>query len=145
MLNLLKVIGFVSLLATAGLAQHRGPRHFEGESFAERRVHDMTRRVELTEQQRTQALAIFKDADREAGPLEDKLEQAERALREATRRNASSSEIDQLATTVGTLTGQLAAINAKADTAFHNTLTPKQRESIQRGPRGRKGPPPPPR
>ncbi|MBM3761322.1 MAG: periplasmic heavy metal sensor [Acidobacteria bacterium] len=111
-------------------------------SFAEHRVQDLSRRLDLTESQRTQALAIFTAADRESEPLEDRLEQAHRALRDATRRNASGSEIDQLAQTIGTLTGQLAAINAKADTAFHNTLTNKQREQFPRGPRGRKGPPP---
>lgn len=119
----------------------RGPR--PDDSFAEHRVQDLARRFELTESQRTQALEIFSQADRESEPLEDRLEQAHRALRDATRRNASNSEIDQLAQTVGTLTGQLAAINAKADTAFHNTLTTKQRELFSRGPRGRKGPPPP--
>jgi Spy/CpxP family protein refolding chaperone len=111
-------------------------------SFAEHRVHDLARRFDLTESQRAQALAIFSAADRESEPLEDRLEQAHRALRDATRRGASNSEIDQLAQTVGTLTGQLAAINAKADTAFHNTLTTRQREQLPRGPRGRKGPPP---
>ena len=130
------------LLPMALLAQPRGDRH-RHETFAERRVHDLTRRFDLTEAQRTQALTLFTEADKEAEPLEERLEQAHRALRDATRRNATSSEIDQLAAAVGTLTGQLAAINAKADTAFHNTLTPKQREGFQRGPRGRKGPPPP--
>jgi Spy/CpxP family protein refolding chaperone len=131
-----------SLLAMALFAQPRRERH-PHETFAGHRVQDLTRRFELTETQRTQALAIFTDADKEAEPLEERLEQAHRDLRDATRRNATSSEIDQLANAVGTLTGQLAAINAKADTAFHNTLTPKQRESFQRGPRGRRGPPPP--
>ena len=138
-------------------AQHGGPgkgpgrpdggpdRRFDDESFAERRVHDLTRRFDLTEAQRRQALAIFTEADRNAEPLEDRLEQARRMLRDASRRNANNTEIDQLASVVGTLTGQLEAMNAKADTAFHNTLTDKQREEFQRGPRGRKGPPPPPR
>jgi Spy/CpxP family protein refolding chaperone len=131
-----------ALLAAALFAQPRGERRHH-ETFAEHRVHDLTRRFELTDAQRTQALALFTDADKEAEPLEERLEQAHRDLRDATRRNATSSEIDQLATSVGTLTGQLAAINAKAETAFYNTLTPKQRESLQRGPRGRRGPPPP--
>lgn len=149
------------LLLTPLAAQHGGPgkgpgrslggpeggpdRRFDDESFAERRVHDLIRRFDLTEAQRRQALTIFTEADRNAEPLEDRLEQARRTLRDASRRNANNAEIDQLASVVGTLTGQLEAINAKADTAFHNTLTDKQREEFQRGPRGRKGPPPPPR
>ena len=139
------------LLLTPLAAQHGGPpgrgpdHHREDESFAERRVQDLTRRFDLTEAQRRQALTIFTEADRSAEPFEDRLEQARRQLRDATKRNASNAEIDQLAAVVGTLTGQLEAINAKADTAFHNTLTDKQREELQRGPRGRRGPPPPPR
>lgn len=141
--NLLQFSRLAIFLTLPLLAQPRGGHRMEYESFAERRVNDMTRRFELTESQRTQALAIFRDADREAEPLEDRLEQAHRALREATRRNATNAEIDQLSSAVGIITGQLTAINAKADTAFHNTLTNKQREALQRGPRGRKGPPPP--
>lgn len=138
LLNLLSLV----LLLTPLFAQRHGDHH-PHESFAERRVMEYTRRYELTESQRAQALTIFKDSDREAEPLEDRLEQAHRALRDATRRSASNAELDQLAATVGNLTGQLAAINAKADTAFFNTLTAKQREATQRGPRGHKGPPPP--
>ncbi len=125
--------------------QHRGPDRHGDESFAERRVHDLSRRFELSEDQRRQALVIFTEADRAAEPLEERIEQARRNLRDATRRNATNAEIDQLAAVVGNLAGQLEAINAKADTAFHNTLTDKQREEFQRGPRGRKGPQRPPR
>ena len=139
----MRTLILTTFLATLPLlAQPRGPRHHE-ESFAESRVHDLTRRFDLTEAQRRQALTIFNEADRNAEPLEDRLDQARRALRDATRRNATHAEIDQLASVVGTLTGQLEAINAKADHAFHNTLTDKQREELQRMPRGRRGPPPP--
>ena len=138
------LIFFFSLVLLLS-GQPPGGRHHDDESFAERRVHDLTRRFDLTESQRRQALTIFTEADRTAEPLEDRIEQARRNLRDATRRNATPAEIDQLAAIIGTLAGQLEAINAKADTAFHNTLTDKQREEFQRGPRGRKGPPRPPK
>lgn len=139
------LLSLLLLAAVAPSQRHGGPPPPPPKrgSFAEWRVQDFTRRFELSDSQRDQALGIFREADKEAQPLEVKLEQANRALREATRRNASHSEIDQLAATVGTLTGQLAAINAKAETAFYNTLSSKQREAIPRGPRGFKGPPPP--
>lgn len=117
------------------------------QSFAERRVDDMSRRFELSDAQRTQALTIFKDADREAEPVEEKLEQANRALRDAVRRSASAEEIEKLAASVGIYYGQLAAINARAEAAFNGSLTPKQREAFERMmPRGgmRRGMPPPP-
>ena len=112
--------------------------HREDESWAERRVRDLSHRFDLSDTQRSQALAIFSAADQAAEPLEDKLEQARRRLREATRRNANLAELEQLAATLGPLLGQLELIEAKAETAFHNTLTPKQREDTRR-------PPPPPR
>ena len=111
----------------------------EDESWAERRVRDLTHRFSLSDSQRTQALAIFSAADRAAEPVEDKLEQARRKLRDATRRNAAIAEMEQLAASIGTYTGQLELIEAKADTAFHNTLTAKQLEETRRPP------PPPPR
>ncbi len=138
------LISFFTLVLLLAGQPPRG-RHHDDESFAERRVHDLTRRFDLTESQRRQALTIFTDADRSAEPLEDRLEQARRNLREATHRNANHAEIDQLAAVIGNLIGQLESINAKADTAFHNTLSDKQREVLPRGPKGRKGPPRPPR
>ncbi len=138
------LISFFTLVLLLAGQPPRG-RHHDDESFAERRVHDLTRRFDLNESQRRQALTIFTEADRSAEPLEDRLEQARRNLREATQRNASHAEIDQLAAVIGNLIGQLESINAKADTAFHNTLTDKQREVFPRGHKGRKGPPRPPR
>ncbi len=109
----------------------------EDESFAERRVRDLTRRFNLTEAQRSQALSIFTAADSAAEPLEDKLDQARRKLRDATRRGATVAELEQLAAPIGPLVGQLELTEAKADAAFHATLTAKQREDLRR-------PPPPP-
>ncbi len=111
-------------------------RH-EDESFAERRVRELSRRFNLTEAQRAQALSIFNAADSAAEPIEDKLDQARRKLRDSTRRNTTLAELEQLAAPIGPLVSQLEFIEAKAETAFHNTLTAKQREDFRR-------PPPPP-
>lgn len=140
----------IGMALWAAVSSAQRPRFGERrglQSFAERRVDDMSRRFELSEAQRAQALQIFKEADREAEPVEEKLEQANRALRDAVRRSASAEEIDKLAATVGIYYGQLAAINARAEAAFNGTLTPRQRESFERFmPRGgmRRGMPPSP-
>jgi hypothetical protein len=119
----------------------RGPR--PDESFAERRVYDLARRFELSDAQRRQTLVIFNEADRNAEPIEDRIEKTRRELRDAAIRNASSAEIDQIAARLGEAIGQLEAIEARALAAFYSTLSDKQRELIPRSTRGHRGPPPP--
>lgn len=121
----------------------RGPR--PDESFAERRVQNLTRRFELSEAQRRQTLLIFNEADRNAEPIEDRIEKTRRELRDAVVRGASPAEIDPIAALLGEAIGQLEAVDARAQAAFYSTLTDKQRELIPRSTRGHRGPPRPPR
>jgi Spy/CpxP family protein refolding chaperone len=130
------------LLAGACLsAQPRMARAHDDQTWAERRTQFLAVRLNLTDAQKQQALTLYTAADQNSRALEDKLSQARRALRDATRRNAPYTEIDQLATTVGVLFGQLEAIQAKADTAVYNMLSAEQRQKMGRGYGGRGGPP----
>jgi hypothetical protein len=54
---------------------------------------------------------------------------------EAVRTNNPAS-IDQLAITAGTLSGQLMAVQRKADAAFYQILTAEQKEKFDSMPRG---------
>ena len=114
----------------------RGP---DGQSWAERRTQFLAIRLSLTDPQKQQVLALFTASDQNSESLETKLLQARRSLRDASRRNAPSSEIDQLATTVGFLFGQVEAIMAKADAAVYNILTADQRQKMDRGYGGGRG------
>lgn len=107
------------------------------QSWAERRVQFFASRASLTDAQKQQALSIFTASDQSSEPLDERLSAARKALRDASRRAATAGEIDQLAATVGTLTGQLAAIQAKADASFFALLTSDQREKMDQRPASR--------
>jgi Spy/CpxP family protein refolding chaperone len=128
------------LLATGTLfAQTPMRRGHDDRTWAERRTQFLSNRLALTDSQKQQVLTVYTAADQNSESLENKLFQARRSLREATRRNAPDTEIDQLASTVGFLVGQIEAIQAKSDTAVYNTLTAEQRQKMDRGYIGGRG------
>jgi len=134
----LGAVVFALFAAACVFAQRRpGPFSVE-ETWAQRRTRELAHRLELTDAQRQQALALFTAADKSSEPIDEKLAQARRLLREATRKNTPDAEIDKLSSTIGTLTGQLEAIQAKTGAAFYRLLTAEQREKLDRRP----GPPP---
>jgi Spy/CpxP family protein refolding chaperone len=127
-------IAAITLLAAGYLvAQPPMERGHNDQTWAERRTQFLASRLNLTDTQKQQVLSLYTATDQNSEALENKLAQARRSLREATRRNAPDTEIDQLAATIGFLFGQLEAIQAKADTAVYNTLTAEQRQKMDRG------------
>lgn len=148
--NLLHLLAITILSAGALLAQRPFPPggpHGPGgageeQSWAQRRVQMYGSRLNLSDAQKQQALSIFTAADQSAEPLDERLGQARRALRDAARRNATPAEIDQLAAALGALSGQVAAIQAKADAAFYALLAADQKEKLDQrpNPRGMRGP-----
>jgi len=116
-------------------------RGHDDRTWAQRRTEFLSNRLTLSDSQKQQVLTLYTTADQNSESLENKLSQARRSLREATRRNAPDTEIDQLATTVGFLVGQIEAIQAKSDTAVYNTLSAEQRQKMDRGYFGGRGGP----
>jgi Spy/CpxP family protein refolding chaperone len=131
----------VLVLLAAGvlLAQPPMRRGHNNRTWAERKTEFLSNRLSLSDSQKQQVLTLYKAADQNSESLENKLFQARRALREATRRNAPDTEIDQLSSTVGFLVGQIEAIQAKSDTAVYNSLTAEQRQKMDRGYFGARG------
>jgi Spy/CpxP family protein refolding chaperone len=86
--------------------------------------------LDLTEAQRTAAKAIFDNAKTQAEPLSAQVREAHQAVQTAVKENKSDNEIDTLTARVGALTGQLGAINAKAQRAFRQLLTQPQRDKL---------------
>ena len=129
------------ILLTAGCLCAQPPMGHgpDGQSWAERRTQFLGMRLSLTDPQKQQVLTLFTASDQSSEALETKLSQARKNLRDASRRNAPYGEIDQLATTVGFLFGQVEAIKAKADAAVYNLLTPDQRQKMDRGYGGGRG------
>jgi Spy/CpxP family protein refolding chaperone len=123
-------------LLAPGLDAQRNRLPRNRETPAERKTKMLTERLSLSAEQKEKALALFAAADKDSDPIDDELSDARRQLRDATRRGAPDSEIEQLASRIGTLLGRKEAIQAKADTAFHGLLTPEQRDKLDR----RRGP-----
>jgi Spy/CpxP family protein refolding chaperone len=122
------------------MAQH-GPGAADSATFIQRRVDSLATRLALTDAQKTQALKIFTDANTASQALQAQIATNRTAIRDAVKKNDIAG-IDAASSALGTQTGQLQAIQAKADAAFYNLLTADQKTKYdsaqERGP-GRGG------
>ena len=99
----------------------------------EMRVTMLTRFLELTPDQVTQATTIFTNAANASQTLRTSSTENRTALREAIKAN-NFAAIDQLSNALGITSGQLMAIEAKAEAAFYAILTADQKAKYdQRG------------
>ena len=89
------------------------------------RVAHLTNLLDLTSAQAAQATSIFTSQINASTTLRTTLDTAHTNLQTAVKSNATAT-IDQLATSIGTLQGQLLALDAKADAAFYALLTSAQ-------------------
>ena len=114
----------------------RGPRG-EGagtpptpEQMIENRVSRLTTLLTLTPSQVTTIKALFTAEQTALTAQRTALEAAHTALREAVNTNAPEPQIDRAAAQVGTVHGQLTAIQAKTQAKFLAALTAEQREKL---------------
>jgi Spy/CpxP family protein refolding chaperone len=98
-------------------------------TIAQRRVAHLTRLLTLTTAQQQQATNIFTNSATADVTARTNLHTAHQALRDAIKKNDTAA-IDQSANTIGTLTGQLAASDGKANAAFYLILTPDQQTKL---------------
>ncbi len=88
--------------------------------------------LNLTDAQKEQARSTFDAAAETSRPLMEQLGPARQALHNAPKESRTDSQIDALAATVGSLEGQLAAIQTKAQVRFYNLLTTEQRDRLDK-------------
>jgi Spy/CpxP family protein refolding chaperone len=108
---------------------HRGPGGDAVQNTADaiaRRVSFLTTLLTLTQAQAAQATTIFTNAAAAVAPLQTNLSTARTSLRAAVQAN-NTTQIDQLATQIGSFTAQITAAESKADAAFYALLTAEQR------------------
>ncbi len=115
----------------------RGPRDFGGAppdpaTMVQMRVNHLATTVNLTDAQKAQATSIFTNAVTAEQSIHTNLRAAQQNLATAIKNNDSAS-IDQIAATIGTYQGQLAAANAKAEAAFYAILTADQKANYNPG------------
>jgi len=89
------------------------------------RVSRLATLLNLTQDQQTKAIAIFTNAQTAAQALDASAQTARTSLHTAIKANDTAA-IDQISTTLGTLSGQMTAIRSKADAAFYALLSVDQ-------------------
>ena len=150
----LAMLAATALLPATLSAQRFGPRADgappDPATMVANQVARLTTQLSLTTAQASQATTIFTNAQSASTPLRTSLNTNHEAMRAAVKNNAIST-IDQLAASNGLLSGQLEAIQNKANAAFYAILTADQQAKFDQfgpggfGGPGRRGGPPPAR
>jgi Spy/CpxP family protein refolding chaperone len=135
--------------ASIALAQGPGPRQDarpgnpggappDPQTMIQRRVESLSTLLGLTTDQKAKATAIFTNSFSAGENLRTSLQTTQQSLMEAVKKNDTTA-IDQLSAMAGTITGQLMAIERKADAAFYALLTEEQKAKLDAMPRGGPG------
>ena len=95
----------------------------------------LTKFLALTPTQQEQAKAILDDEKSALQPLVDQMKQASAALDLAEKTPAANDEIDQLASNLGTIYGQMLGLEAKAASKIYAQLTAGQKQKLDQFPR----------
>src|SRR6476660_8160511 len=105
------------------------------------RIDFLTKQLSLTDDQKTRATTIYTAAQTAAQTAQTNSVTTRQALSAAVTKNDIAA-IDQLSATLGTVQGQVTAINSKADAAFYAILTAEQQalfDTVGRGGPGGRG------
>lgn len=129
---ILSLCAIGGLLVSTGMAQTPAPSDQTRQVRPHRRalggmmVNRLSKRLNLSPDQQSQARTIFQDARQQAQALKPKL-QAERQAMSAAIKSDNEAQIDQLSQQNAQLNSSVRAIHAKAMAKFYATLTPDQK------------------
>ncbi len=96
------------------------------QAMLQMRVNFLQQRVGLTDEQKAKATSILADSFSAGQSVRASMQNARQAFGAAVRKNDTAG-IEQQAAAIGNLTGQLTAIDGKAEAALYLILTPEQR------------------
>jgi Spy/CpxP family protein refolding chaperone len=113
------VLGAASLFAAETTA---GGGHHRHGAF-------LSKELNLTAAQQSQAKSIFQDARQSAHPIRQQLKETRQSLWTAVQAN-NTAQIQQLAASEGGQVGQLAAIRGTAMAKVYQILTPDQQQKL---------------
>ena len=127
----MKTLNVILLSATlaASLAFAQGQGKAPEGNRVQHRVQFLTTLLSLTTAQQQQATTIFTSAAATESNLHSNFKTAHEGLATAIHNNDSAG-IEQYSTTIGNLTAQMTAGQAKADAAFYQVLTPDQQAKL---------------
>jgi Spy/CpxP family protein refolding chaperone len=98
------------------------------------RVTALTHMLSLNASQQAQAKAIFDEEDAATKPLFEQLKQASDELVSAQKSAAPDAEIDQLARNMSAISGEILAIDAKAQSKVYRQLSAEQKKKLEQFP-----------
>ena len=98
------------------------------------RVAVLTMMLSLDASQQESAKAIFGEEDIFTKPLVEQLKQASDALLSGQKAAAPDAEIDQLAKNMASISGEILAIDAKAQSKVYSLLSPDQKQKLEQLP-----------
>src|SRR5205814_1027209 len=121
MKNITRLFMVGGIVAALGLAQGRPANGRmvtppDPQTMIKMRVDHLATELNLTDAQKTSATTIFTDAYTAGQAIRSSLQTNRQSLSDAVKKNDIAT-IDHLAATAGTLSGQLTAIESKADAA----------------------------
>ena len=96
------------------------------QEWAQKRFDRMASALNLTDAQKTQAQAFFKEAHESSKALMPQLKANREAMAAAVKAN-NTAEIERLSAEKGKLTGKMSAIHSEAFAKMYQTLTPDQK------------------
>ncbi|MGA2118192.1 MAG: Spy/CpxP family protein refolding chaperone [Bryobacteraceae bacterium] len=139
-------IGVAGPIADQDMKSQGMPGPPPGDEPTRMRVDSLLSRLNLSDTQRTNATAIYRKAQIAAAPVRTEMGANRRALTEAIESN-DTERIEALAAKAGSLSGQLLAIESKADAELYATLSDDQKRKYDSAARtgfggGPGGPPP---
>ena len=102
-----------------------------GEAGGMDRVAALTTILSLNASQQANAKSIFDEEDAISKPLFEQLKQASDALVSAQKTAAPDAEIDQLARNMASISGEILAIDAKAQSRVYSQLSAAQRQELE--------------
>ena len=125
---------------SAGLAMAQGSgAPPDPQQIIQMRVDRLASSLSLTDAQKAKATTIFTDSLNAVEALQPDLRSNRQALADAVKKNDTAA-ITTLSVTSGVLSGQLTAINTKAEAAFYAILTADQQAKYDAQPHGFGGP-----
>jgi Spy/CpxP family protein refolding chaperone len=143
-----RVLVALALSTVSVFAQGRGGGRPDGgadgnppdaQTMIARRVEMLARFLTLTDDQKAKATTIFTEAHATGTSARTAAATTRQSLRDAVKSNDTAA-IDRLAVQLGSTSGQLIAIDSKAEAAFYLLLTAEQKAKYdERGQRGGPG------
>lgn len=127
------VAGLAAAMATAQMRGGFGGGQPDPAKMVEARVTMLAQALNLTDAQKAQATKLFTDAQEAGQRFREEIQVARQELQTAIKANDLAA-IERNAREIGTATGEMTVIEARAQAAFYGLLTAEQKSKYDQMP-----------